>query len=100
VTSPDPLAALHVAVNRRLFDVEGAPALGADQALALPVALAGYTAGSAYVNGVERRTGSIAVGLEADLVVLDRDPFAEPAEIGAARVQRTYVGGVLVHHND
>jgi len=101
VTTPDPLAALHVAVNRRPPGVADVEPLGADQALPLPVALAAYTAGSAHVNGVERCSGRIAVGLEADLVVLDRDPFAAPPEeISAAGVHRTYVAGVLVHQAD
>jgi len=101
VTTPDPLAALHVAVNRRPPTVRDVEPLGPEQALPLPVAVAGYTAGSAYVNGVERRSGRIAVGLEADLVVLDRDPFAAaPDQIAAARVHRTYVGGELVHRAD
>ena len=34
----------------------------------------------------------------ADLVVLDRDPFATPgSEIGAARVVSTWVEGIAVH---
>ena len=38
------------------------------------------------------------VGAAADLVVLDRDPFAAPPEeIGAARVVSTWVDGELVH---
>ena len=97
VSSPDPLAALHVAVNRQALGEADTEPLGAEQALSLQVALAGYTAGSAFVNGVEDHTGVIATGHEADLVVLDRDPFTGPSsEIGAARVQRTYIGGELV----
>ena len=42
--------------------------------------------------------GTIAPGQVADLVVLDRDPFAADAgEIGAARVVSTWVDGVAVH---
>ncbi|OXM72898.1 amidohydrolase [Amycolatopsis thermalba] len=97
VSSPDPLAAVHVAVNRVGYDAPaGTPPLGAHQALPLPVALAAYTAGSAWVSRVD--TGTIAVGRPADLVVLDRDPFDGPVgEIGAARVARTYIDGRLVH---
>ena len=81
--------------------VDDLPPLGADQALSLSVALAGYTAGSAYVNGVDQHSGVIAKGFDADLVVLDRDPFAALAsQIGETRVLRTYVGGELVHSSD
>ena len=40
-------------------------------------ALAAYTAGSAYVNHLDE-TGAVEPGYLADLVVLDRDPFAGP----------------------
>lgn len=44
-------------------------------------------------------TGVIAPGRLADLVVLDRDVFARPAqEIALARVEQTFVGGRRVHH--
>ena len=43
-------------------------------------------------------TGTIAAGKLADLVVLDRDPFAAPAsEIGATRVLQTFVEGERVY---
>ncbi|HET9655291.1 MAG TPA: amidohydrolase [Kineosporiaceae bacterium] len=102
VTSPDPLAGIHVAVNRI---VDGAPTgtqpLDGGQALPLPVALAAYTAGSAWANRVEHLSGSIREGMRADLVVLDRDPFDGPTDqIARATVQRTYVDGGLVHSSE
>ena len=63
----------------------------------LAEALAAYTAGSAYVNHLDE-TGAVAPGYLADLVVLDRDPFAGPAgEIAAAAVALTYVEGQQVY---
>jgi predicted amidohydrolase YtcJ len=42
-------------------------------------------------------TGTIEAGKLADLVVLDRDPFAGPADqIGATRVLQTFVEGERV----
>jgi predicted amidohydrolase YtcJ len=98
VTTPDPLAAIHVAVNRIAPDANpGTPPLSAEQRLPLSTALAAYTAGSAWVNH-DRDGGSIAVGNRADLVLLDRDPFEVPAaEIAQVRAERTYVAGDLVH---
>lgn len=94
VSSPDPLAALHVAVNRTPPGEPGVEPLLPEQALPLPVALAAYTAGSAWANGVDDRSGSITVGKDADLVVLDRNPFAAPmSELADARVVRAYVAG-------
>ncbi|MFF4173068.1 amidohydrolase [Streptomyces sp. NPDC001744] len=97
VSSPDPLAGLHVAVNRRDPDADHDRIFYPEQRLDLPTALAAYTAGAAHVNGHDD-AGSLRVGNLADLVVLDRDILTAPAEeIAEARVERTYVGGRLVH---
>lgn len=99
VSTPDPLAALHVAVNRTAY-AEPGPAGSEpflpEQSLDLATAWAAYTSGSARINGRDE-AGVLAPGTVADLVVLDRDPFAAPAaEIGAARVVSTWVDGVPV----
>ena len=96
VTSPDPLAAIHVAVNRTDHEHPGDPFLPTE-ALTVEQAFAAYTSGSAHVNHLDD-TGALAPGMLADLAVLDRDPFAdEPSEIGATRVLATYVDGIAVH---
>ncbi|MCX4761769.1 amidohydrolase [Streptomyces sp. NBC_01275] len=99
VSSPDPLQAIHVAVNRIAPDApEGTPAFLLEQRLDLGAAIAAYTAGSAYVNRLDGTTGSITVGKSADLVVLDRDPFAgPPGDIAATHVLETFVEGRRVH---
>jgi predicted amidohydrolase YtcJ len=95
VTSPDPLAGIHVAVNRIAPGADGAPLLP-EQRLTLAEALTAYTAGTAHVNHADD-TGRIAVGMLADLAVLDRNPFAEPPEaIHETKVLATYVGGEQV----
>ncbi|MFF3492250.1 amidohydrolase [Streptomyces sp. NPDC002795] len=101
VSSPDPLQGIHVAVNRVLADAPaGTPVFLPEQRIGLGDALAAYTSGSAYVNHLDAETGSIAAGGLADLVVLDRDPFAGPAtEIGATRVAQTFVGGQRVYRS-
>jgi predicted amidohydrolase YtcJ len=103
VTSPDPIAGIHVAVNRMLPpghpDRAETPFLP-EQALDLATALRAYTSGAAYVNQLDD-TGRIAPGFAADLVVLDRDLFAIPAdEIGTARVAATYIDGALTYARD
>ena len=100
VTTPDPLAAIHVAVNRWAYGEEGRagsePFLP-EQALTLEQAFAASTSGSARTNHLDE-TGTLAPDALADLAVLDRDPFAgDPAEIGATRVRATYVDGERVH---
>jgi predicted amidohydrolase YtcJ len=91
---------IHVAVNRWAHGEEGPagsePFLP-EQALDLETAFAAYTSGSAWVNHRDE-AGTIEVGQVADLVVLDRDPFAgDPREIGSAQVVSTWVDGAAVH---
>ncbi|MFD7595746.1 amidohydrolase [Kitasatospora sp. NPDC059812] len=100
VSSPDPLAGVHVAVNRREPGAADGRVFLPEQRLDLASALAAYTAGTAHVNGHDD-AGTLTAGHLADLVVLDRDLFTAPAEeIADARVLRTYVGGRLVHAAD
>jgi len=69
-----------------------------EQAIDLATSLTAYTAGSAWVNHLDAGTGTIEVGKYADLAVLDRDPFAGPADqIGATRVLQTFVEGERVY---
>ncbi|MFE9470498.1 amidohydrolase [Streptomyces griseofuscus] len=95
VSSPDPLQGIHVAVNRVAPEAPaGTPVFLPGERIGLHDALTAYTAGSAYVNHLDHETGTVAEGFLADLVVLDRDPFAgPPEEIGATRVEQTFVGG-------
>jgi predicted amidohydrolase YtcJ len=99
VSSPDPLEEMHVAVNRVMppsypYDADRTKVFLPDQRLDLATAIAGFTMGSAYVNHLERETGSIEVGKRADLAVLDRNLFAHPPEeIAEARCTMTFVEG-------
>lgn len=96
VSSPDPLAAIHVAVNRRFAGSDLGPLLG-EQALTLVESIDAYTRGSARISRLEATSGRIAVGLAADLAVVDRDVLAVPSdEIASTRVVQTYVDGRLV----
>jgi predicted amidohydrolase YtcJ len=100
VSSANPLRAIHVAVNRSLHGTTGAQAQPflPGQALTLGAALAAYTLGSAYVNHLDDQTGTVEIGKLADLVVLDRDPFAgPPSEIATTGVLATYVEGEPVY---
>jgi len=104
VSSPDPLAAIHTAVNRKAapgYEEGDYEAFLPEQALDLATSLTAYTAGSAFVNHLDDVTGTITPGKFADLAVLDRDPFAGPAdEIGATRVLQTWVEGERVYAAD
>ena len=103
VSSPDPLAGVHVAVNRSLPRRAGGN--GQDpflpgQAIALATALAAYTSGSARVNGLESVVGSIRPGLDADFAVVDADLAAvRSREIGQASVRQTWVRGEVAYES-
>jgi predicted amidohydrolase YtcJ len=106
VSTADPLEEMHVGVNRKMpadypYRVERDDVFLPDERIDLPSAIAGFTIGSAFVNHLDDTTGSVERGKYADLVVLDRDLFAHPAdEISSARVQLTYVEGERVYAAD
>jgi predicted amidohydrolase YtcJ len=97
VTTANPLEEIEVAVTR--VDPEhraNAPFLP-EQALPLRVALAAFTAGSAYVNHDEDG-GSLQVGCRADLALLDRNVFTSGAgAVADARVDLTVASGKVVY---
>jgi predicted amidohydrolase YtcJ len=96
VTTPDPLRQLEVAVRHIDPDErENAPFLH-EQRLPLEVALAGFTAGSAYVNH-DADGGTLNVGKRADFAVLDRNLFELDGQIAEARVVSTVASGSLVY---
>jgi hypothetical protein len=101
VSSAEPLLAIHVAVNRSLpIDAGGAGKgpLFPEQAIELTTMLAAYTSGSAAVNGVEDRAGSIRPGMDADLAVIDADlSHIDAGDICRATVRQTWVRGDIVH---
>jgi predicted amidohydrolase YtcJ len=98
VSTPDPLQQLEVAVNRIRPDDRGAVPLNPSEALDLSTALSAFTSGSAYVNFLEKETGSLEPGKLADIVVLDRDLFEiEGGRLADARVVLTLVEGEAVY---
>ncbi len=100
VSSMDPLAAIQVAVTRRApDDSTGSPWIP-EERVDLATMLRAYTLGGASAGDDERRTGSIAVGKAADLVVLDRNIFGEPSyQIGQANVLLTMLAGIEVYRD-
>jgi predicted amidohydrolase YtcJ len=98
VSTPNPLLEIEIAVTRVSDDSRDArPPFLPEQRLTLAQAIAAFTAGSAYVNHLDRETGTIEAGKLADLTVIDRDLFASSAgPIGEGRVIATFVGGAAV----
>jgi predicted amidohydrolase YtcJ len=98
VSTPNPLEIVEVAVTRVEHPNRDTEPLLPAEALGLDTAVAASTRGSAYVNFLEEKTGSIESGKLADLVMLDRDLFDQGGgPIGDARVLLTLVEGEAVH---
>ncbi|PWH14573.1 MAG: amidohydrolase [Anaerolineae bacterium] len=95
VESPNPFLGLHAAVTRRRSD--GAPGPQGwypEERLTLHQALEAYTIGAAYAAGLETRRGKLTPGFDADLIVLEQDPFVCPAEeLYTLRPSATMISG-------
>jgi predicted amidohydrolase YtcJ len=92
VSTADVMDQIDTAVTRENPDQADLPPLEAGERISFLDGLAGFTAGSAYVNHREDVSGTLAVGMLADLVVLDRDPTMD-GPICDARVAMTVVDG-------
>ncbi|HEX5855331.1 MAG TPA: amidohydrolase family protein, partial [Thermoanaerobaculia bacterium] len=100
VESENPLLGIYAAVTRQ--DLSGKPPGGwrREQALSRAEALRLFTADNAWAEFAEARRGRIAPAFDADFTVLDRDIMSAKtpdAEIPAARVCMTVVGGEIVY---
>lgn len=83
------------AVNRRKVDGSG-QSWREEERLCLDSALRLFTVNPWRVIGQDRRIGRIAPGMAADFCILDRDPFAIPAEdLHEVTVLGTFAGGTL-----
>ncbi|HEY7003536.1 MAG TPA: amidohydrolase [Gaiellaceae bacterium] len=91
-----PLAGLAAGVLRTLDE---RPGWHSEQAVTVGEALQATCVAPAWLEGAERRRGRLVPGQLADLVVLDRDPFAvAPQELPELEVVATMVGGRWVHN--
>lgn len=89
VASPDVTAGLRAACRRVGVDGER---LNPAEAVSPDEALLAYTAGAAYAIGWEGRSGRLAVGYDADMVVLSHDPLVS---LDALEVVATVKGGAF-----
>ena len=98
VEAPDPFAGLAAAISRE--DAERQPPGGwhPEETVSIEQALAAYTAGAAYAGFAEGQFGRLAVGEQADFVVLDADPLeTDASELRGIRVLETWIGGRRVY---
>ncbi|MGA7281252.1 MAG: amidohydrolase [Acidimicrobiia bacterium] len=99
VSTADVMAQIDIAVTRANPDEPDLPPLNASERITFLDALMAFTAGSAYINHREEVTGTLAEGMLADLVVLDRDPLGN-GPIRDAAVAMTVVDGRVVFEEE
>jgi predicted amidohydrolase YtcJ len=94
----DPVSGIYAAVTRATSDGRNPGGWIPEEKISVEEAVRGYTSGGAYAEFAEKEKGTIETGKLADLVVLDKDLFAIPADrLRDARVIMTVVGGKIVH---
>lgn len=97
VESPNPFAGWAAAFTRT--DADGQPYGGwqPQELVTREQAWRAYTSDAAYAGFAEKEFGRLAVGQQADFIIIDRDPLlASPTELRATRVRETWVGGQKV----
>ncbi len=94
----DPMLGVYAAVTRRTLDDRNPGGWVPDQKITIEETLRSYTSGNAWATFNEQKWGTLAPGRFADVVVLDRDPFAVAAEsLGTIKPRYTIVGGKVVY---
>jgi predicted amidohydrolase YtcJ len=98
VAPPTPLEGIYAAVTRRTLDDARPNGWVPEQRIAVEEALRAYTTGAAYAEFMEQEKGTLARGMLADMVLIDRDlTRIAPETIRDARVMMTVVGGRVVY---
>jgi predicted amidohydrolase YtcJ len=88
----NPLRLVQTAVTRRCM-VDGS-IIGPDLAVTVDEALRGVTFHAARQIGLGDRIGTLDTGKEADLTIMEGDPYAtDPEGLADIKVSETWVGG-------
>jgi predicted amidohydrolase YtcJ len=98
VATIDPLWGVYAAVTRRTLDNKNPGGWVPEQKITLAEALKAYTANNAWAVFAEHQWGTLAPGMDGDVVVLDHNLFTmAPESLATARVAVTIVGGKVVY---
>jgi len=93
----DPMLGVYAAVTRRTLDDRNPGGWVPEQKITVGETLRAYTYGNAWATFNEQKWGTLAPQRFADVVVLDRDPFAvAPESLGTIKPRYTIVGGRIV----
>jgi predicted amidohydrolase YtcJ len=98
VETLDPRRTLFHGSTRTSF--QGRRLLDPSEALDIDRLLTGLTRDAAYAAGWEGRRGALEPGMDADLVLLDRDPAAvDTGDLPALPIRHTWCAGRCVYTN-
>jgi predicted amidohydrolase YtcJ len=87
-----PLRSLQTAVTRRCMIDNSV--IGPDQTVTVDEALKGITINAARHIGLEDTIGTLEVGKEADLTILESDPYkTDPEKLMSIKVSETWLAG-------
>ena len=90
-----PLVGIYAAVTRKGMT---GTVYGLDEAITMEEAIRAYTALGAYLNFEEEIKGTLEAGKLADMVLLSEDLLTiDPERIMGVAVEKTWIGGELVH---
>ena len=94
----DPMLGVYAAVTRRTLDGKNPGGWVPEQKITVGETLRAYTYGNAWATFNELKWGTLAPGRYADVVILDRDPFAvAPESLGTIKPRYTVVGGRVIY---
>jgi predicted amidohydrolase YtcJ len=97
VTSQNPFEAIEAAVTRQNPYLDDGPVLTPDALVDIVTAVRAYTSAGASASFTDDISGTIEVGKQADLVVLELDPLTlDPADLSQLRVDQTWLDGERV----
>ena len=95
IVPPDIMRLVSITVNRK---TRSGQVLGPHQRATIQEALYAVTLGAAYQYFEEDAKGSITVGKQADLVILEKNPLTtDPAELEHIQILETFSRGRSVH---
>lgn len=94
VAPATPIEGIYAAVTRRTLDDKHPGGWIPEQKIGVEDALRAYTSGAAYAEFADKEKGTLAPGMLADFVILDRDLTRIPPEtIRDTKIVMTVVGG-------
>ncbi|WP_313201227.1 amidohydrolase [Pseudomonas sp.] len=94
ITTPEPWKAIYQAVSRK--GAKGV--LNADEAIHRETMFQAYTLNAARAMRLEQQVGSLKVGKQADMIVLDRDVLnVDPESLRDTQVLQTWFAGKQIY---